>query len=115
MEQNIADLAVEAFGCNYMRSKVLFLFFVCFVLLLLIFQVSECLPDIIYRPQHLYSRFPKRVSSMWNFINLFTPTSWLGIFLSMTAVFIFCKISVFIGSKFGLKTNKDYLVLFPFR
>ena len=52
---------------------------------------------------------------MWNFINLFTPTSWLFISLSMAAVFIFFKISVSIGSKFGLKTNKDYLVLFPFR
>ena len=52
---------------------------------------------------------------MWNFINLFTPTSWLFIILSMAAVLIFFKISVSIGSKFGLKTNKDYLVLFPFR
>ena len=78
-------------------------------------KVSECLPDIIHRPQYLFSRFPKRVTSMWNFINLFTPTSWICILLSMAAVSIFCKISVSIGSKFGLKTNRDYLVLFPFR
>ena len=33
IEQNIADIAVEGFGCNYMRSKVLWFFGLLFLLL----------------------------------------------------------------------------------
>ena len=63
----------------------------------------------------LFSRYPRKVRSMWNFLKLFTPVSWTAILLSMAAVFIFFQIAVTLGSKFGLKSERDYLVLFPFR
>ena len=78
--------------------------------------IGTCAAGSTYTPRHWFSKYPSKASPTWNLLKLFSPKSWLLIFISIVSVSIFLFITAKIGSSyFGLKTFTGEIVLSPFR
>ena len=93
-----ADLAVFGFAVNLGRIKV-----------------AHFLPTVNYQPKYWWTRYPQETTKMWNLIYLFTPTSWMWTFLSISSIVITLKIFSMIGTRFGLNLISEEITLLPFR
>lgn len=79
-------------------------------------QVGECITTS-FEPFYFFSKFPDKVSPIWNLTNLFKPSVWFLTFLSISLTLTYFTISIWIYSKLDHAqdfTSRD-LVLAPFR
>ena len=95
---NNADVAVSLYFCDITKN----------------YYVS-CQPGISFSPFYFWTRYPLEKSKIFNILNLFSPESWIGTFLSITAMVISLKIATYIGVKLGLDTATEEIILFPLR
>ena len=74
-----------------------------------------CQPSTNYSPYYFWTRYPLEKSKIFNILNLFSPESWIGTFLSITSIVISLKIATYIGVKLGLDTATEEIILVPLR
>ena len=78
--------------------------------------VAICAPGFNYLPYYWFSRYPAKVSPIWNLVKLFDQTSWILIFVSIALVTIFFFIAARIGTKyFGIQISMEETILSPLR
>ena len=100
IERDEADIVTPSnYGCYHGRGTV-----------------ATCASGSQYSPNYLFSKFPEKVSRMWNLVKLFDPMSWILIFLSILSVSLFFFVSAGIGAlHFGLQTFREEIILSPLR
>lgn len=69
----------------------------------------------MFLPAYYWTRYPIERSKIFNLVNLFSPESWIGTFVSITLMVISLKIATYIGVKLGLDTATEEIILFPLR
>ena len=98
IEKKKADVAVFGFGVNLGRIKG-----------------AHFLPSVSYQPTYWWTRYPQATTKMWNLIYLFTPTSWMWTFLSISSIVVSLKIFSMIGTRIGFNLISEEITLFPLR
>ena len=77
----------------------------------------ECIPNS-YQPFYLFSKFPEKVSPIFNLVNLFTPLIWGLTFMSVLLAVFYFTFSSWIYSKLGFGehiSSEEEILLYPFR
>ena len=78
--------------------------------------VATCAPGTLYAPQSWFSKYPEKISPIWNLVTIFTPMSWTFTFLSILSVSMFFLVSARIRAQyFGVQTFREEIILSPFR
>ena len=63
-----------------------------------------------------FLQFPPKTSPIWNLLNIFTPLTWMLMFLAIGIVTMFFFATARIGvSYFGIRTYTEEIILSPFR
>ena len=93
------DYAIFGFACTYARSKV-----------------ALCGHSIDFTPVHFLTRYPPRLSPIWNLTRLCPISVWYWVFASLAIVVGFFMVaSVIYSAYLDLKTFQQEIILFPFR
>ena len=93
------DYAIFGFACTYARSKV-----------------ALCGHSIDFTPVHFLTRYPPRLSPIWNLTRLCPISVWYWVFASLAVVVGFFMVaSVIYSAYLDLKTFQQEIILFPFR
>ena len=79
-------------------------------------SVTVCIATA-YVPTHFFSKFPGRVSPIWNLAKLFPPLIWVLVFVSIILVTLMFQFSSYIYQKMGLRKSiiSEEMVLIPLR
>ena len=72
-------------------------------------------PWVQYEPYYWFTRYPEEKSKVWNLLNLFSPSSWIFIFISILSVVFFISLSTLFYKKAGVRTLTEEIILFPYR
>ena len=71
-----------------------------------------------YQPYYFFSKFPEKVSPIFNLVKLFTPLIWGLTFMSVLLAVFYFTFSSWIYSKLGLRehiSGEEEILLYPFR
>ena len=75
----------------------------------------SCAHSYLYIPFYIYTKYPSETNKIYNIINLFTPTSWMWTFISIGSIFLGLKLATWVGTRLGLQTCTEEIILFPLR
>ena len=75
----------------------------------------NCAHAFFYAPYYFFTKYPHEVSKIYNIAKLFTPILWMWTFISMGSIVVGLKLATFVGTRLGLNTCTDELILFPLR
>ena len=68
-----------------------------------------------YYPYYFFTRYPQKITTLWNLKNLLTPGSWLMYFITIICIILYIKLSAYVGRILGLNTITEEITLVPFR
>ena len=79
-------------------------------------SVANCL-EMDFSPMFFFSKYPEKVSPIWNLTLLLPPLIWLLFFLTLMLVILYFLYSTFIYKKMGLQKHLiwEEIILFPAR
>ena len=75
----------------------------------------NCAHSYLFLPWYFYTKYPSETNKIYNIINLFTPTSWMWTFISIGSIFLGLKLATWVGTRLGLQTCTEEIILFPLR
>ena len=75
----------------------------------------SCAHSYLYIPFYIYTKYPSETNKIYNIINLFTPTSWMWTYISISSIFLGLKLATWVGTRLGLQTCTEEIILFPLR
>ena len=68
-----------------------------------------------HMPWYIFTRYPPELSKMTTLIRIFTPLVWFLVFLSVLVIVAFLKFGAYLGKKYGVRTAKEEIALYPLR
>ena len=75
----------------------------------------HCNHGQMYIPMHWFTRYPLPTTRMWNLLSIFDPPAYTCFFTSLALTVILLKAYSYLGTKMGLTTISEEIILVPFR
>ena len=85
------------------------------------FSIERCMVTVCMENDinqfYFFSKYPERIAPTWNLIQLFPPSIWGLVFVSILMIVLFFHVSSWIYYQMGLEKDlfKEELVLVPVR
>ena len=75
----------------------------------------HCNHGLMYIPMHWFTRYPLPTTRVWNPLSMFDPPAYTCFFTSLALTVILLKAYSYLGTKMGLTTISEEIILVPFR
>ena len=95
---NQSDLWVDAWNC---RKELI--------------PFVNCPHSTHFWPPYFWTRFPLPTTRMWNLLSIFDPPAYACFFSSLILTVVFMKVFAVLGTKMGLDSESEELILIPTR
>ena len=78
-------------------------------------EFALCAQATGFEPYYIWTRYPLPTTRMWNLLVVFDPPAYAAFFTSLTLTAALMKLFTLVGSRLGLGTVSQEIILLPLR
>ena len=102
LQSNEADLVVTNWGCQGYEFADMKLG-----------EFAHCAQPKGFQPRYIWTRYPLPTTRMWNLLVVFDPPAYAAFFTSLTLTAAVMQLYTALGSRLGLDSASEELILLP--